>query len=105
MFLFLLKKSMSFPTILVFSGISQNYFCIGKIMNRVYGSRDDGCFSVRGGLTTMGQRGHSRAREVIVIAQRERERERERGDCRGSHQWRHLEALLQRWPHDNVQQR
>jgi hypothetical protein len=38
-----------------------------------------------------------------VIAQRERERER--GGHRGSHQWCHLEAELQRWPHDGAQQR
>jgi hypothetical protein len=44
-------------------------------MDQVYGSRDHGCLSVHGGLTTMGQHGHSGVREVIVIAQRGRERE------------------------------
>jgi hypothetical protein len=61
--------------ILVFSEISRNCFCIGKIMCRVYGSRDHGWLSVHGGLTTMGRPGRSRAWEVIVIAQRDRERE------------------------------
>jgi hypothetical protein len=42
-------------------------------MERVYGSRDHDWFSVHGGLTTMGQRGRSGAREVVMIAQRERE--------------------------------
>jgi hypothetical protein len=48
-------------------------FIIGKIMELVYGSRDHDWFSVHGGLTTMGQRGRSGAREVVMIAQRERE--------------------------------
>jgi hypothetical protein len=59
--------------ILVFSEISQNCFCIGKIMGRVYGSRDHGWLSVHGGLATMGRSGCSGAWEVIVIARRERE--------------------------------
>jgi hypothetical protein len=44
-------------------------------MDRVYGSRDHDCLSVRGGLATMGQGGCSRAQKVVVIAERERERE------------------------------
>jgi hypothetical protein len=71
--------------ILVFFGISQNYFCIEKVMDQVYGSRDHGCLSIHGGLATMGQRDRSGAREVVVIAQRERERERG-GGHQSSHQ-------------------
>jgi hypothetical protein len=67
-FLELLKKSKGFPTILIFSGISWNCFCIGKVMDRVYGSRDHDWLSVHGGLTTMGRRGSSRAQEVAMIA-------------------------------------
>jgi hypothetical protein len=63
---------------LVFSDISWNCFYIGKVMGRVYGSRDHGWLSVHGGLATMGRRGCSGTQEVIVIAWRERERERER---------------------------
>jgi hypothetical protein len=70
-------------------------------MDRVYGSRDHGWLSVHGGLMTMERCGRSRAREVVVIAQREREG----GGRQGSHQWRHLEAELQRRPHDCAQQR
>jgi hypothetical protein len=69
-----IKKSKGFLVILVFSEISRNCFCIGKIMGRVYGSRDHGWLSVHGGLTTMGRPGRSGAWEVIVIARRERER-------------------------------
>jgi hypothetical protein len=47
---------------------------IGKIMDWVYESRDHGWLSVHGGLVTMGQRGRSGAREVVVIARRKRER-------------------------------
>jgi hypothetical protein len=36
--------------LLSFSGISGNCFCIGKVMDRVYGSRDHGRLSVHGGL-------------------------------------------------------
>jgi hypothetical protein len=36
----LLKKSKGFVAILAFSEISQNGFCIGKVMDRVYGSQD-----------------------------------------------------------------
>jgi hypothetical protein len=63
--------------ILTILGISQNYFFIGKVIDRFYGSRDHGWLSIHGGLVTMGRRDCSGAREVIVIAQRERERERE----------------------------
>jgi hypothetical protein len=49
-------------------------FCVGKVMNYVYVSRDHGWLSVHDGLVTMGQHGHSGAWEVIVIARRERER-------------------------------
>jgi hypothetical protein len=59
--------------ILAFFGISQNYFCVGKIMDRGYGLRDHGWLSVHGGLVTMGRRGCSGAREVFVIAQKKRE--------------------------------
>jgi hypothetical protein len=51
--------------ILAFSRISQNYFYIGKVMDRVYGSCDHGWLSVDGGLTTMGWRNRSDAREVV----------------------------------------
>jgi hypothetical protein len=44
-------------------------------MDRVYGSWGHDLLSVHGGLVTMGWRGYSRAREVIVIVRRERERE------------------------------
>jgi hypothetical protein len=64
--------------ILTILGISQNYFFIGKVIDRFYGSRDHGWLSIHGGLVTMGRRDCSGAREVIVIAQRERERERRR---------------------------
>jgi hypothetical protein len=69
-----IKKIQGLSAMLVFSRISQNCFCIGKVMDRVYGSRDHGWLSVHGGLTTMGRRGHSGAREVVMIAQREREK-------------------------------
>jgi hypothetical protein len=42
-------------------------------MDQLYGSRDRGWLSVHGGFATMGRRDHSRALEVIVIAQRKRE--------------------------------
>jgi hypothetical protein len=60
--------------ILVFSKISWNCFLIKKVMDQVYGSRGHGWLSVHGGLMSMGRRCRSRAREVVVIAQRERER-------------------------------
>jgi hypothetical protein len=46
---------------------------IGKVIDRVYGSWDNGKLLVHGGLTTMGQRGRFGARKVIEIARRERE--------------------------------
>jgi hypothetical protein len=61
-------------------------------MDWIYGSRDHNWLLVHGGLTTMVWRGHSRAREVIMLAQGERGG----GDPQGSHQWCHLEAELQR---------
>jgi hypothetical protein len=57
---------------LVFSRISQNCFCIGKVKDRVYGSQDHDWLSVHDGLTTMGWHSRSRAQEVVVIAHRER---------------------------------
>jgi hypothetical protein len=45
---------------------------IGKIMNRVYGSRDHGWLLVHGGLVTMRRRDRSRAREVVKVSKRER---------------------------------
>jgi hypothetical protein len=78
LFLDLLKKFKGFLMILAFSEISQNCFFIGKVMDQVYGSRDHGCLSVHSGLATMGQHDRSKAREVVMIAQKERERERER---------------------------
>jgi hypothetical protein len=66
-------------------------------MDRVYESRDHDCFSVHGGLTTMGHRGRSGAQEFVMIARRER------GGHRGSHRWRHLEVELWRWPHNDPQ--
>jgi hypothetical protein len=74
-------------------------FFRGKVIDRVYGSQDHDWLSVYGGLATMRQRSCSGAREVIVIARRERT------GRPGSHQWRHLEAELRRWPHDDAQQR
>jgi hypothetical protein len=59
--------------ILIFSVISRNCFCIGKFMDRDYGSRDHNSLSVYGGLVTMRQHSRSRAREVFVIAQGERD--------------------------------
>jgi hypothetical protein len=43
-------------------------------MDQVYGSRDHDWLSVRGGLTTMGWRGRSGPREIVVISRRKRER-------------------------------
>jgi hypothetical protein len=62
-------------------------------MDRVYGSRDYNWLSVHGGLTTMGRHDRSGAREIVVI---------EREGHQSSHQWRQLEAELQRWPHDDA---
>jgi hypothetical protein len=44
---------------------------------------------------------------MIAQTERERDRDRERGGGghRSSHQWRHLDTELQRWPHDSAQQR
>jgi hypothetical protein len=67
-----IKKSKGFPTILAFSGISHNCFCIGEVIDRVHGTQDHNWLSVHGGLTTMGWCGRFRAREVVVIARRER---------------------------------
>jgi hypothetical protein len=64
-------------------------------MDLVYGSQDHDWLSVHGRLAIMEWRGRSKAREVIVIAQRERERGRERGGRRGYHQWLHLEMATQ----------
>jgi hypothetical protein len=50
-----IKKFKGFLVILVFSGISQDCFFIGKVMDWVYGSRDHDWLSVHGGLTTMGR--------------------------------------------------
>jgi hypothetical protein len=50
------------------------WFFIGKVMDRVYGSRDHDLLSVDGGLATMEWRGRFEAQEVIMIAQKERER-------------------------------
>jgi hypothetical protein len=72
-----IKKIQGLSAMLVFSQISQNCFCIKKVMDQDYGSRDHDWLSVHGGLATMEQRGHSGAQEVVVITQRERERERE----------------------------
>jgi hypothetical protein len=67
--------------ILVFSKISWNCFLIEKVMDQIYGSRGHGWLSVHGGLMSMGRHCRSRAREVVMIAQRERER----GGHWGSH--------------------
>jgi hypothetical protein len=100
LFLDLLKKSKGLHAILAFSMISQNCFCIGKVIDWVYGSQDHGWLSVHGGLTTMRWRGHSRTRDIIMIAQREREREEEVvGVLTNDATWR------QRLPHDNAQLR
>jgi hypothetical protein len=85
-----IKKSNGFFVILVFSEISQNYFYIEKVMDRVHASRDHDCLSVHGGLTILVRHDCSGAQEVVVIAWKER---RGRG-C--SHQWRHLEVDLRR---------
>jgi hypothetical protein len=82
--------------ILIFYGISQNCFYIGKVMNQVYGSWDNDWLSVHGELTTMGRRDRSRAWEVVVMAQRER------GGRWDFHKWRHLEVKLQRRPHNDA---
>jgi hypothetical protein len=63
--------------ILVFFWIYRNCFYIGKVMDRVYGSRDHNWLSVHGGLTTMGRHDRSGAREIVVI---------EREGHRSSHQ-------------------
>jgi hypothetical protein len=62
-----IKKSKGFPAILPFSGISLNCFCIGKVMDQVYGSQDHDWLSVHGRLVTMGRRGRSRAWDVIGV--------------------------------------
>jgi hypothetical protein len=70
-------------------------------MDWIYGSRDHGWLSVHGGLVTMGRRsplGLGGRRDCL-------EREREKGGHQNSHQWRHLEVELQRWPHDDAQKR
>jgi hypothetical protein len=64
--------------ILAFSEISWNCYCIGKVMDQIYRSRDHGWLLVHGGLATMERRDRSGAWEVIVIAWRERERKRGR---------------------------
>jgi hypothetical protein len=46
-----IKKSKGFAVILVFFLIFLELFFIGKVMDRVYGSRDHGWFSVHDGLT------------------------------------------------------
>jgi hypothetical protein len=69
----LLKKSRGFPMMLVFSKISQNYFCIVKVVDQIYGSRDNDWLLVYGGLAVIGRCGHFKTREVIEIARRERE--------------------------------
>jgi hypothetical protein len=51
-------------------------------MDWIYGSHDHNWLLLHGGLTTMVWRGHSRAREVIMLAQGERGG----GDPQGSHQ-------------------
>jgi hypothetical protein len=63
--------------ILAFSEISWNCYCIGKVMDQIYRSRDHGWLLVHGGLATMERRDRSGAWEVIVIAWREREKEGE----------------------------
>jgi hypothetical protein len=63
---------------LAFSEISQNCFCIGKVIDWVYGSSDNDYLLVYGGLAAMGQRGRFRAREFVMIDWREGEEERER---------------------------
>jgi hypothetical protein len=73
-----IKKIHGLSAMLVFSQISQNCFCIEKVMDQDYGSRDHDWLSVHGGLATMEQRGRFGAQEVVVITQRERERGRER---------------------------
>jgi hypothetical protein len=55
----------------IFWDFSELFF-IGKIMNRVYGSRDHGWLLVHGGLVTMRRRDRSRAREVVKVSKRER---------------------------------
>jgi hypothetical protein len=60
--------------ILAFFRISHNCFCIGKIMDQVYGSPNHEWLSVHSGLVTMGRHGRSGARDIVVIAQRERDR-------------------------------
>jgi hypothetical protein len=67
--------------ILVFSGISQNCFCIEKS----HGS----------GLWITGPRSALSPWWA----------HRERGSRRGFYQWRHLEVKLRRWSHDGTQQR
>jgi hypothetical protein len=94
----LLKKIQGLSCHFLFSKISWKFF-YRKSHGSVYRLRDHDWLSVHGGLATMGRGGHSEAQEVIMIAQRER------GGCQGSHQWRHLEVELQRWSHDDTQQR
>jgi hypothetical protein len=57
-------------------------------MDRVYGSWDLASFSMHGRLAIMERRGHSGAREVIVIAQINREREEVIGVLINGATWR-----------------
>jgi hypothetical protein len=59
--------------ILIFSKFSQNYLCIGNVMDHAYGSRYHGWLLIHGRLVTMGWRSCSVAQEVFVIARREGE--------------------------------
>jgi hypothetical protein len=84
--------------ILTFSWISQNWFYIGK-------SPGSGLWITRPqmALGSLLTHDHGAARPLRGSGGRrdssERERERERRSS-GSHQWHHLEAELQRWPHN-----
>jgi hypothetical protein len=69
-----IKIIQGFPVILAFFGISQNCFCIEKVMDQIYGSRYHGWLSIHGGLVTMGQHDRFGAWEAVVIARREKEK-------------------------------
>jgi hypothetical protein len=65
--------------ILAFFRISHNCFCIGKIMDQVYGSPNHEWLSVHSGLVTMGAAWPLRGSGYRCDSS---ERERDRGDRR-----------------------
>jgi hypothetical protein len=95
-----IKKFKSFPVILTFFEISHNCFLLEKswIM-----SMDNG---TRLALGPWWTHDHGAARPHRGSGSHCDSSERERGvGYQSSHQWRHMEVKLRRWPHDSIQQR